>query len=246
MVPHGHSNRPVWDGGSLASSKTGTVYALKGNNTCEFYSYTCDDYRWTTRDSIPAFDGSGRRRRVKKGAALTSAAGGRLYALKGNNTREFWQYDPSQSEYRWHEMSSVPLGPSGKTVREGAGASVVVDQNGTEWVYVLKGSNTTDFYRYDTEADTWQTLAGPSRGPSGDNFRDGSCLAADPEQRVVYALKGGTNEFYAYDLGEGRGPPRRVCLTEDFPGCSRTPSRAPQSPFFPFRSGRRSQGQQHF
>jgi len=200
-VPLGTKNRRVKDGGSLAGtfvpdSSREYVYALKGNNTCEFFRYDLQSGTWSSRESLPVVGGTGVAKRVKKGGCLASVSDGRLFALKGNNTREFWRYDPGQSGYKWQEMSAVPPGASEKPVREGASLAAV-RIGSSDYVYMLKGSNTREFFRYDVAANTWATMASPSAGPYGKNFKNGSCLAYDGVD-TIYALKGATNEFSAY------------------------------------------------
>ncbi|MEO0107795.1 MAG: hypothetical protein ABIK62_01300, partial [candidate division WOR-3 bacterium] len=113
-LPRGPRGKLIKDGGALVSmieSEGAAVYALKGNNTCEFYRYDRMDNVWTTCEPIPAAGSSGQTRRPKKGASLTSV-GGRIYAVKGNNTREFWEYDPlGPDSTKWRQLPDVP-GPA--------------------------------------------------------------------------------------------------------------------------------------
>jgi len=84
MPPGGKSKR-VKDGGCLASNADGSlVYALKGNNRCEFYRYNALPNTWAASESIPAIGAGGKKKAVKKGAAMAEA-GGRVYAAKGRN-----------------------------------------------------------------------------------------------------------------------------------------------------------------
>jgi hypothetical protein len=200
-VPYGPKSKRVKDGAALAYREEGRaggyIYALKGNNRCEFYQYSITTNSWATKESIPAIGRSGRKKAVKKGSSLSRAAD-RLYATKGNNTLEFWQYDPSATDaYRWQQMADVPAGI--KNVKEGAGA-VGVAIGETAYVYLLKGSNTPEFYRYNTLANAWEPRANAPAGLSGKSFKNGSCIAYDPFTSTVYALKGSYNEFYAYDV----------------------------------------------
>jgi Tol biopolymer transport system component len=205
-VPMNAKLRKVRNGGSLAgldSSNDVYVYALKGSNTCEFYRYgVTTNHFWTAKESIPAVGSTGTARRPFKGAALTTGSDGKLYAVKGNNTREFWRYDPALSgggTYPWSEMDTVPHGPVWRRVKEGAGlaAATVGDSS---YIYLLKGSNTCEFYRYNTQSGAWATMPSAPDGPAKRKFKDGSCITYDPENSSIYALKGGTNEFYSYSV----------------------------------------------
>jgi hypothetical protein len=71
------------------------VYALKGGNSYEFWSYLRPEARWQPAEDIlpgPAL------KRVGGGGAMTYAPSkGNLFALKGNNTWEFYMYWLSDS-----------------------------------------------------------------------------------------------------------------------------------------------------
>ncbi|MEO0109115.1 MAG: T9SS type A sorting domain-containing protein, partial [candidate division WOR-3 bacterium] len=203
-IPPGPRGKNVKDGGALAYHEDETdgefVYAFKGNNTSEFYCYSVATGNWETKESIPPFAvGATKKKYVKKGSAL--ANGGRsVYGVKGNNTDEFWRYDPfAVSYYPWVQRASVPLGAWGKRLKEGVGmAGVLIDT--TTFVYLLKGSNTTEFFRYDPRTDQWSTMASAPGGSSGKGYKAGSCIAYAPDTRTIYALKGTYNEFFAYDV----------------------------------------------
>ncbi len=80
------------DGGS-AAMLDGRIWALKGGNTQDFYSFDPATQAWAEQDTMPAFGSSLKRKRVKAGADI-AADGWALYALKGNKTVEFWRYAP--------------------------------------------------------------------------------------------------------------------------------------------------------
>ncbi len=80
------------DGGAAAFSN-GTIYALKGGNTQEFWSYDVAGDSWHELDTMPAYGTTQKRKKVKAGADLVELSG-TFYALKGNKTLEFWQYVP--------------------------------------------------------------------------------------------------------------------------------------------------------
>lgn len=67
------------------------IYALKGNNTCEFWMYDPGTQIWTELDPMPEVGTTGKRKRVKGGGDIVSLLGA-LWALKGNKTAEFWRY----------------------------------------------------------------------------------------------------------------------------------------------------------
>ena len=79
------------DGGS-AAWYDGSIYALKGGGTCEFWKYTAARDSWRELDTIPSFGSTGRKKYVKAGGAITLFGGGTFVALKGNKTHEAWRY----------------------------------------------------------------------------------------------------------------------------------------------------------
>jgi hypothetical protein len=109
--------RDTWVGGMLASmplesrltgrrkrSKDGGsgafwrdhLFALKGGNTQDFFRYSIPRDTWEEVDTMPIFGSTLRRKRVKAGADIVLApAFDVFYALKGNKTRELWQYVPA-------------------------------------------------------------------------------------------------------------------------------------------------------
>ncbi|MEO0108375.1 MAG: T9SS type A sorting domain-containing protein [candidate division WOR-3 bacterium] len=198
-VPPGGRNRNVRDGGCLAYRDwfgDGYIYALKGNNTFEFYEYSVSANTWTTLETIPAIGRSGTRKAVKRGATI-AGVGDWIFATKGNNTLEWWRYSaPTRS---WYQFADIPAGPWGRRVKEAACAAAV-NHEGVDYIYFLKGSNTAEFYRYNVATDQWELMASAPLGPSGKAYRRGSALAYNPEQHLIYLLKGYYNEFYAYDI----------------------------------------------
>jgi len=186
--------REVKDGGALAFTEDSLVFALKGNNTVEFYKYNIDRDSWYVAETIPAYGPSGRKKRVKRGARLAVDAGRHVYAVKGNNTDEFWRYSVD-GESSWVSMSPVPLG-AGRKVKGGTGLSYVPSVNR---MYFSKGSNTREFFAYDVAADSWSAKAEVHPGPRDKKVKYGSCTVYDGDN-TIYLLKASYQEFYAYSI----------------------------------------------
>ncbi len=70
------------------------IFALKGGNTTEFWTYAPVSDSWDELDPVPELGSSGKKKKVKAGGAMATD-GNDIYALKGNKTLEFWQYHPS-------------------------------------------------------------------------------------------------------------------------------------------------------
>jgi len=200
-MPHGVKYKNVKDGGSLAyDPDSGLIYAFKGNNTYEFYSYNLVTGAWLTRDSIPALS-NGKKKPVKAGGALCVRQG-KVYAVKGNKTSDFWRFDPSSPpDSRWYKLTDVPLGPNSRGVKSGTCLVAGVGDS----IFLLKGGS-TEFWLYDVAQGTWDSLAPPDSETieSRTRWNAGSCLAFDGDN-VIYALKGtglsSINRFCSYDIG---------------------------------------------
>jgi len=199
-VPPGPKGKGVKDGGAMCyGSYPGTegyVYMLKGNNTTEFYRYNCSgdtfDYR-DNHESIPYTPYT--KKRVKKGGALCYDRYDTLvFALKGNNTTEFWKFNVISRIWSW--VRDVPLGYSFRKVKGGGGLAFWHQGTGLDWVYAMKGNKTWELWRYHAEADTWQGRNMMPTGMSGKGFGDGSCMVN--AGGTFYILKGTYNELYAY------------------------------------------------
>lgn len=195
-MPPGPKGKGVKDGGALAyieGTDAEYIYGLKGNNRTEFYRYDIATNTWVTKESLPWVGSSGRKKGVKKGGALTSV-GGMVYAIKGNNSGEFWQYDPNAvGAYPWQEKAPVP----GAGIKEGAGLAGFFDIDG-EYVYCLKGTGGSEFFCYDVAANAWAAKANAPLGTSGKGYANGSCVVY--ANGYIYALKAKYNEFARYSI----------------------------------------------
>jgi hypothetical protein len=76
--------------GSCGAFFTGSIYALKGGNTQEFWKYTIASNSWAEKETLPK---GTMKKKVKAGGSITTA-GLTLYAIKGNKSDELWQYVP--------------------------------------------------------------------------------------------------------------------------------------------------------
>lgn len=197
-VPKGPSSKQLRNGSVLVAG-AGDIYLLKGNNTCEFYRYDVENDTWLILRPIP-YD-TLKEKNVNKGAALAynnHANPDLIYAAKGNNTDEFWAYDVGNDT--WYRKTGVPINPV-KVKKVKAGASMVYLRRGTnQYIYLLKGNGTNEFYAYHCQADTWiRNLEQPPLGPYIKFYKEGSCMTVG-YNNYIYLLKGGskTNEFYCY------------------------------------------------
>ena len=77
-------------GGGCAAWFEGGIYALKGGSTGEFWRYDATGDTWTEFNQLPPLGSYGRARKISTGGSMV-IVNGKLFALKGNSTREFWR-----------------------------------------------------------------------------------------------------------------------------------------------------------
>ncbi len=100
------------DGGAGAWY-SGSLYALKGGNTNQFFRYDAADTNWTEMDTIPSFGTTMKKKRVKGGGDLAGYGAGTFFAFKGNKTFEFWRYvvpTPQASSFKPQARDGVASG----------------------------------------------------------------------------------------------------------------------------------------
>jgi len=198
-LPPGPRNKMVKDGGALVAVGDSLIYALKGNNTVEFYCYSLRDKNWVMKESIP-LGPSGKK--IKKGSALCYNGDSLIYALKGNNTLEFYAYNINRN--RWEAKREIPFG-GGRNVKQGGCLAFLGGR-----VYALKGSSTQEFYSYIPNRDTWATLTPIPLGLKNKKPKDGTSLASDGAS-YIYAIKGGCGELWCYSISGDSWRERKPC-----------------------------------
>jgi hypothetical protein len=155
----------------------------------------------------------------KKGSCLTYDGNNYVYVLKGSYG-DFFRYDLSTET--WTELKRYNhkffINRDGKKKKIGEGSGMVYCDNA---VYLLKGGNTREFWKYNISADTWVQM-NPSDTwdiPIGDRNKKvkggGSLILAGD---YLYATKGAnTPEFYRHTL-----PTSAIALTPKRPSSEGT------------------------
>ncbi|MDH5186043.1 MAG: T9SS type A sorting domain-containing protein [candidate division WOR-3 bacterium] len=148
---------------------------------------------WATRGWMKKADVTGNSKRVKHGGCLTVIED-KIYALVGNNTRDFMVYDINANT--WTKKSEVPFSASGKQKRVKKGACITNDGN---YIYVIKGANTQEFYRYNPVDNTWIELNQPGFTKG---IRGGSMVSNGRD--LIYLISGtNNNEWKVYNINSG-------------------------------------------
>jgi N-acetylneuraminic acid mutarotase len=190
-MPTPPSGKTLKDGAWLTfDQSTARVFGAKGYKTDDFYAYDPEADAWQELALIPR---GIENRGPYKGAVGCATGQGVVYATRGNNTPGFLRYDASAN--KWQELPGVPLGPSRRKVKGGTDMAYV-EKSGVGYVYLLKGYG-NEFYRYNTYADSWQTMA---NAPAGMNQKwdKGSFLVYDGN-RTLYAHKAKYHELWSYN-----------------------------------------------
>jgi Secretion system C-terminal sorting domain len=201
-IPAGVRN-PKDASGLLAVNQSGNdyIFAMKGSKTDEFYLYDIANNTWTPTSTKPATGNSGKFG-YKKGSCFAYDGNNSVYVLKGNYG-DFFRYDLASAT--WTELKRYNhkffINRSSKKKKVGEGSGIVYCANA---VFLLKGGNTLEFWKYEISKDTWIQM-NPSDTwdiPTGDRNKKvkggGSLIIAGDN---LYATKGaGTPEFYRHTL----------------------------------------------
>ncbi|MEO0078298.1 MAG: FlgD immunoglobulin-like domain containing protein, partial [candidate division WOR-3 bacterium] len=197
-IPSGIRKRKVKNSSLVYAPSTNRLYALKGGNTNEFWSYDIATGTWETLASMPLVPSGSK---AKDGCDLAYDAfhgsAGWIWALKGKRT-DFYYYDIAGDSW----VARAPALPRGQSLKvPGKGAAIAfVPSIGPEGaVYCALGNLSLYFLHYDVAADTWRRthdvpffpLNKRSVKAGGDMVYDGDSL--------LYLLKGSnTTELWAY------------------------------------------------
>jgi len=179
-APSGASGKPFKNGSCICSDGNGTIYALKANYN-ELFAYDVAGNSWTAKPILPLIGSSGKKKKAKAGAGLAPLAG-RIYALKGGNTWEFWGYLPDSD--RWTQAEDIPVG-SGKTVK-GGGALACGDTS----LWALKGNNSLEFHRFTAYPGIPMAPFPPSGPPPGPGPNESQIASGDDIRQPCWNAAG--------------------------------------------------------
>lgn len=168
------------------------VYIAAGNKTGAFSKLDLQTMTLSPKAQIPP--DPVKSRFTGKGASGVGI-GDVIYATVGNSTTALFQYVTIKDS--WRKVSDVPLGPSGKKVKDGSDLERMTI-NGQDVVGVFKGQTRPgEFYTFNPQNGTWEQEASLST----EKWRTESSLAFDGTN-IVYAFRSKVNEIYAYDIAQ--------------------------------------------
>ncbi len=186
-----------WDGGQV-------IYLLAGGNLDnEFFGLRTDQMVWTRLGELPLAGPSGKRKKVKEGGGLEFFQG-KVYAVKGGNTREFWCYDPNL--VKWRYVGEVGQG-SGTIPTKGilCAKPLAATDDG---MFCIVGNNTDDFFFWGGDtvhgAMSWHPGDGTSSNQVNGVRNVGLFINPNPCSRaatIAYSLPGpGKTSLRLYDV----------------------------------------------
>ncbi|MBN2464206.1 PD40 domain-containing protein [candidate division WOR-3 bacterium] len=177
-----HVPKKLGRGSGLACLNADSVYVLVGNAgqlAYKFYRYDVGRDTWEKRTSTPG--------PIGKGGRLVSAEG-RLYALAGGGTNDFYVYYPTLNH--WDSLPPTP-------VPVNYGAALAHDSL-TRMIYAFFGGYDTAFYAFHVGDKAWHQRR---RAPA--EVRGGACLTYCDHAVYGGVGIGGNHRFWRYSPPSG-------------------------------------------
>ncbi|MEO0134648.1 MAG: hypothetical protein ABIK72_07850, partial [candidate division WOR-3 bacterium] len=165
----------------------GDVNPINNNIKNQFFILNKGSQYWHLLRDMPSLPS---QKKVGKGSAMAVAFDTLIFALKGNNTPDFYCYNINTGF--WEILNPIPYLPTkSKNVKDGG--SIVFD--GERYLYIIKGNNTKEFWRYDIFNKNFEILP----EITGDkNVKKGADLTF--YNGKIYLLKGNnTKEILVFD-----------------------------------------------
>jgi hypothetical protein len=170
----------VGDGGSLTRI-SGSLFALRGGNTRNFWRYDIASDSWTPRALTP--------NNVGEGGALTTRDGDTLFALRGGDTTDFWRYRPSSNSWTARADTPRDVNASGSLAYLESGETYAFMD---PWLCVLMFC-LDRVWRYREGPDSWDF-----RDRTPDTTGAGAALTADGSGALLAFQGNGTGDFWSY------------------------------------------------
>ncbi len=135
-------------GSGFAYDGQGRLYFLQGGARQNYFWY-CDlqakEPQWQKLESLPlAFEPGGRKKKVKEGGAI-EFLDGRIYAVKGGNTKEMWCYEPEEG--KWRYFGEVGGGAATKGIKCGKSLAGLSPQPDPPGLVCLIGNKTNEIFQ---------------------------------------------------------------------------------------------------
>lgn len=163
----------ISNGGGLIYPGSGDyLYALRGNNTLNFYAYSLVNKNWTTFDPTDLPTGAN----VNEGGRLATD-GTYIYALIGRGNSNIYRYTYAAGGGSWAFLTRAPFAPY-------YGTDLTYNNNK---LYAAAGYYKTDFYEYDISANSWRRLSNLSGyGLGANNYASADNLGVYAGSSIEY------------------------------------------------------------
>lgn len=148
------------------------IFVVRSTNTNSFYKYDIGDNAWTTLVNTPQIN--------RYVGSVYNSADDMVYVFRGNGTYDFWKYDPDTNLF---------LGPTDLPATPGSGADLIY-YNG--YLYLARGNNTQNIYRYSLAGDSWETLTSNSNWTLNDDTKGVQAGG------LLYFYRGSNTANFAY------------------------------------------------
>lgn len=205
-------------GGAITSIGGTTIYAFRGNETDDFWTYDIATDQWNTvladPTDTPEIVASGGDLVTYDNETPGNSADDIIYAIRGANSSEFWSYDPNTDIWTYEAYAPVAMSATSGTITEYGGMTYAPEigdifatpgyaSNGIEnnetvaWLYRYKLSAGSGQY-------TWpHTKFGTSvsQPPNSNDLFYGQSLAYPGTGDKIYAASGNSeNHFFFFDV----------------------------------------------
>lgn len=179
----GSSYLNVHYGADIVKGDGNNFYLTRGNYANNFVRYNSSTGVLTKLANTPAG--------VYNGAAMVyESTNNKIYATVGQYLQKFYVYDIATDV--WIEEASDPI-----PANVGYGASMVYD--GSRYIYLNRGGNGNQLYRFDTQGSNGSKWATMANAPAGLGY--GAELSL--QSGYIYTLRGqnvANNPLYRYDI----------------------------------------------
>ncbi|KKP68856.1 MAG: hypothetical protein UR66_C0003G0121 [Candidatus Moranbacteria bacterium GW2011_GWE1_35_17] len=168
-------------GSSMVYGNNSYMYVTRGTNTNTLYRYNIGANNWSTLTNTPNnFNGE------QKGVFYNNS----VYFLVSNTTNTFLRYDIAGNS--WVTLATSP---------QTNNLSSLTFNSADNLIYAIRGSYTYNLWKFDPDLGATGTWLGPQDLPAaagtGGDFIWNKVTGAGA---YVYALRGGANSFYRFDI----------------------------------------------
>ncbi|MBU0964527.1 hypothetical protein KKC06_05820 [Patescibacteria group bacterium] len=173
-------------------NQDGCVFLTRGNGTDDFWKYNIDYDSWEVMDPFPET--------ITQGGGLAWGQDGYIYGIRGQNDADFYRYDiDSGATGSWGDApEDLPAAVDDGSSIAYVPASETGCPDSTGCLFIIRGNNTSNVYRFDINDGAFETVTPPAVTPN----------ATEHAETLFYDEDGGlwtfdvntTQDFWKFDL----------------------------------------------